>query len=78
MPVKNTMNKLDVVKFHQLLGEELPLSEISEIMMIEVATLECFTPAYLAQVKKDQNPYVEAEVPETRTLKPKLKVKKKG
>lgn len=55
MPIKNTMNKRDIVIYHKLLKDRVSLSDISKTMLITKNTLEKFTPDIMKKVNEDNS-----------------------
>lgn len=51
MSLRKVMNRRDIARYHAFLDEDLSVKKISEIMKIEVKTLNNFSPEKVAKSK---------------------------
>lgn len=55
MAYKETMNKIDIKRYHDMLKEDIDLELISKSLLITEETLKKFSPDIVKEVKKIQD-----------------------
>lgn len=58
--IKNTMNKMDIARYHRMLKEGLTLSEISGNLLISVDALKKFDPETVNKFKASEKIKLDA------------------